>query len=83
MSDDASSDQMRELEMLRHEYKAAMSVATDPDEKWRLYRILQELNLCIERLVQQRENASLDATKAHDLRSCFDAKAQADLKRRC
>jgi hypothetical protein len=83
MPENSNSEQVKELEMLRHEYKAAMGEATDPDEKWRLHRILQELNLCIERLVQQRENASLDATKAHDLRSCFDAKAQTDLKRRC
>ena len=83
MSDDASSDQMRELEMLRHEYKAAMSVATDPDEKWRLHRILQELNLCIERLVQQRDQGKLGPDQSSPARSCFDAKAQADLKRRC
>jgi hypothetical protein len=53
MPDDSSTDRLRELELLRHEYKAAMSVATDPEEKWRLYRMLQGLNLCIERLVQQ------------------------------
>lgn len=55
---DASPDQLRELEMLRHEYKAAISVATDPDEKWRLYRILQELNLTIGRLIKLGDKVS-------------------------
>jgi hypothetical protein len=58
MPDDSNSVQLRELELLRHEYKAAISVATDPDEKWRLYRILQELNTTIERLIQRGNKAS-------------------------
>jgi hypothetical protein len=56
--DATSPDQLSELEMLRHEYKAAMSVAADPDEKWRLYRILQELNFTIERVRQTGDKAS-------------------------
>jgi hypothetical protein len=58
MPEDASSDQVRELELLRREYRAALSVAIDPDEKWRLYRVLQELNATIERLTQRGEKAS-------------------------
>ncbi len=58
MPDDASAEKLRELELLRHEYKAAMSVATDPEEKWRLYRILQELNSTIERIIQRGDKAS-------------------------
>ena len=83
MPENSNSEQVKELEMLRHEYKAAMGEATDPDEKWRLYRILQELNLCIERLVQQRDQGKLGPDQSSPARSCFDAKAQADLKRRC
>jgi hypothetical protein len=83
MPENSNSEQVKELEMLRHEYKAAMGEATDPDEKWRLHRILQELNLCIERLVQQRDQGKLGPDQSSPARSCFDAKAQADLKRRC
>jgi hypothetical protein len=52
MLENSDSDKVKELEMLRYEYRAAMSVATDPDEKWRLHRMLRELNLCIESLIQ-------------------------------
>jgi hypothetical protein len=58
MPDNSNAEQLSELEMLRHEHKAAMSVATDPEEKWRLYRILQELSLYIEQLVQPFDKAS-------------------------
>lgn len=44
---------LRELEMLRMEYRAELSVATDPEERYRLYRMVQELNACIERMQQQ------------------------------
>ena len=47
-------DQLKDLKMLRHEYDAAMTVACDPDEKWRLYRMVQDLDMCIER-VQRSE----------------------------
>lgn len=51
-SDMNDADQLRELEMLRAEYRAAMSVTYDADERYRLYRMVQELNACIERLQQ-------------------------------
>jgi hypothetical protein len=54
-AEDAKSEQMRELELLRREYEAAIRVATDPDEKWRLYRVMQELNTTIERLTRRGE----------------------------
>ena len=46
MANDATPDKVKELEMLRHEYKAAMSVAIDPEEKWRLFRALREPSSC-------------------------------------
>lgn len=48
-------EQLHELELLRREYEATLQVTTDPEEKWRLYRILQELRACILRI----ENNSL------------------------
>jgi hypothetical protein len=47
------TDHLHELEILRHEYRAAMTVTCDSEERYRLYRIVQELNACIERLHQQ------------------------------
>ena len=72
MNEKATPDELKELEKLRHEYKAAMSVAIDPEEKWRLFRALHELNLCIERLVQQGETAAW-ARRKHGV--SFDGKA--------
>jgi hypothetical protein len=43
-------DQLRELETLRREYIIAMSETHDPAEKSRLSRMVEELNICIERL---------------------------------
>jgi hypothetical protein len=43
-------DQLRELEVLRREYIIAMSETHDPAEKSRLSRMVEELNICIERL---------------------------------
>lgn len=48
-------DQLRELEMLRSEYRAAISAAHDPEERYRLYRMVQELNACIERIQQKQD----------------------------
>ena len=58
MSDSASAEQMRELELLRREYQAAVRVATDADERRRLYRVLQEINATIDRLTRRGEEAS-------------------------
>jgi hypothetical protein len=52
MHSSAQLDQLEELRALLHEYDAAMKVTCDPDEKWRLYRNLQELRTCIESLRQ-------------------------------
>jgi hypothetical protein len=43
-------EQLKELEMLRCEYALAVSRASGPTEKLRLSRMVEELNLCIERL---------------------------------
>jgi hypothetical protein len=43
-------EQLRELETLRREYIIAMSETHDPAEKSRLSRMVEELNICIERL---------------------------------
>ncbi len=49
--DDLSNvEQLRELRLLVQEHRAAMSVTHDPDERYRLYRMVQELNACIERM---------------------------------
>ena len=49
--DDLSNvEQLRELRLLVQEHRAAMSVTNDPDERYRLYRMVQELNACIERM---------------------------------
>jgi hypothetical protein len=58
MSDNSSAEQLKELELLRREYMAAITEATDPDEKWRLYRVLKELDLAIQRLILHRDKAS-------------------------
>ncbi len=44
---------LEELEMLRLEYRSSLSVTSDPEEKYRLYRMIQELNACIDRMRQQ------------------------------
>ena len=43
-------EQLYELEALRREYALAMSQVTDPTEKLRLYRMVQELSECINHL---------------------------------
>ncbi len=43
-------DVLQELQFLRHDYRCALSVSCDPEEKYRLYRLIQELNACIERM---------------------------------
>jgi hypothetical protein len=57
MSDNSNAEQLKELELLRQEYMAAISEATDPDEKWRLCRVLKELDLAIDRILH-RDKAS-------------------------
>jgi hypothetical protein len=47
------ADHLHELEILRHDYRVAMSATADAQERYRLYRIVQELNAWIERLQQQ------------------------------
>ncbi len=42
--------------MLRHDYRTSLQTAFDPEEKRRLYRVIQELNACIERLQQGRSS---------------------------
>ncbi len=44
-------DQLDELEMLRREYAIAMGQIDDPAEKLRLNRMVQEIILCIERIL--------------------------------
>jgi hypothetical protein len=57
MSDNSNAEQLKELELLRQEYMAAISEATGPDEKWRLCRVLKELDLAIDRILH-RDKAS-------------------------
>ena len=39
--------------MVRLEYRCALSVSCDPEEKYRLCRLVQELSACIERMRQR------------------------------
>jgi hypothetical protein len=52
MPDPAVMEQVHELQLLRHEYQAEMSVCCEQAKKSRLYRMVQELNVCIEHLQQ-------------------------------
>lgn len=47
---------LQQLVMLRHDYRTSLQTAFDPEEKRRLYRVIQELNACIERLQQGRSS---------------------------
>lgn len=47
---DSVLNDLHELNQLRHEFKAAILVTSDPDEKWRLHGTLRELEDCIDRL---------------------------------
>lgn len=49
-NENVNSDTLHELLMLRHEYRAAMSVTCDPEERFRLYRLVNELTTSIDRL---------------------------------
>jgi hypothetical protein len=44
---DANADELHELYLLQREYEAALAVACEADEKWRLWRILHEIRTCI------------------------------------
>jgi hypothetical protein len=50
MSDPEVTEQVHELQLLRHEYQMEMSISCDQDKKWRLYRMIQELSSCIDHL---------------------------------
>lgn len=47
MQPNADPEHLAELYQLAREYEAALQVASDLEEKWRLYRILQEIRACI------------------------------------
>lgn len=40
-------DNLADLYLLCREYEATLQVTSDPEEQWRLRRILQELRTCI------------------------------------
>jgi hypothetical protein len=48
-----TGEHIPELYAICREYEATLQVTSDPDEKWRLYRILQELRACIIQIESQ------------------------------
>jgi hypothetical protein len=52
MAEPSVMEQVHELELLRHEYRVELSMASDPEKKRRLYRMVQELTACIDYLQQ-------------------------------
>ena len=50
MSDPEKTEQVHELQLLRHEYQVEMSISCETEKKWRLYRMIQELSSCIDHL---------------------------------
>jgi hypothetical protein len=54
MPDHSHADRLNELEQLRHEYQSAIGATDDPFEARRLNRIVRELDMCVERMRQEK-----------------------------
>ena len=53
MKDEHNAEIVPELYGLMREYEAAIQVSCDPEEQWRLRRILHELRACVIQLESQ------------------------------
>jgi hypothetical protein len=47
MAEHPNADSVSELNGLIRDYEATIAVTCDPEEKWRLCRILRELRACV------------------------------------